>query len=705
MFRHYFKYLLFTWLLGACLPSAAQVITLNYSANVANNPLTLHVPQTLAIAYCDRTVNQIPGHCFNVPFANGDGANNVWVKRIQWEVNDDKGFRNFPATQNHELDEQQRSVKKTYFNYDLYDQEYNIFNPTYAKLDNRKDKENLSDNPGGLSGKSAHRSRVEETQYNYIYGVYDSLNGVLRIEARRHTFGPFIEYDGDGNATVLPERPRELRASIGPEHFQGLVAIEGYLNEAVNNAGIAGVNPFVRAFGERQQADLFYNINLAAAFATVSKARHLIGAETSYLVSIVPRLDTRKIHINNRAVGSDTTRSSGFVGYQSDVILDFDWFVGVDPVRGGQRLSNGFYTAFCANELDRNNYEANPCPAHETVISDVFIPLNYNGGVFEVIRNHIPKPVALTIDISHPFQVDALPRFKIIYSAMKRYTSTVGVTFLPNLSPYSNLPPYNNIKFYTSSRWGKNIERSIGDHGFFIMARNLNNFIPSGRNHISYTGLRNILGGRQIGSGALYSNKGDEPPNYPDLLGADADNIAMRPIGRKLFEIMQEERVDDFELKPISDFSREDRRANLGRLKSLWKYAHTNYQQHAYGNTEYSNNNVLKVVNNLARSRLSTRLYPLHINKKPSTYKGDLEENRRKQHDKVNPDYNRLDVAIHRIFLGNVITLFDAANIPIFRATKVGEMVRIVPSAGGDGELITFEEFVRMLQRFRAKWS
>ena len=186
-----------------------------------------------------------------------------------------------------------------------------------------------------------------------LLGIYDRQNFVFRIIAVRVNVGaPPCD---DSRAAITSDltdtnctgklrsefKVRVFQAALGPRYFdlyKGRGIWKDEDDNYVHEAGYSGINPWSR-FDRDDGANLFHNIEFAAAAAALAEAQHRLRTPIAYLVTAQPEIDSY-------------TQSRGIIIEKVETWVEGklvpEWFVLVDNDKGGEQMANAKFAAFCA---------------------------------------------------------------------------------------------------------------------------------------------------------------------------------------------------------------------------------------------------------------------------------------------------------------------------------------------------------------------
>ena len=211
-----------------------------------------------------------------------------------------------------------------------------------------------------------------------LLGIYDRQNFVFRIIAVRVNVGaPPCD---DSRAAITSDltdtnctgklrgefKVRVFQAALGPRYFdlyKGRGIWKDEDDNYVHEAGYSGINPWSR-FDRDDGANLFHNIEFAAAAAALAEAQHRLRTPIAYLVTAQPELEP-----NTRDAGGILIKK---IETWVEGKLVPEWFVLVDNDKGGAQLANAAFTAFCAIPEDAQPQHADGtkyCPESAIVES------------------------------------------------------------------------------------------------------------------------------------------------------------------------------------------------------------------------------------------------------------------------------------------------------------------------------------------------
>ena len=211
-----------------------------------------------------------------------------------------------------------------------------------------------------------------------LLGIYDRQNFVFRIIAVRVNVGaPPCD---DSRAAITSDltdtnctgklrgefKVRVFQAALGPRYFdlyKGRGIWKDEDDNYVHEAGYSGINPWSR-FDRDDGANLFHNIEFAAAAAALAEAQHRLRTPIAYLVTAQPELKTN----TKGPYGIIVSRFETWVEGK----LVPEWFVLVDNDKGGEQMANAKFAAFCAIPNDTQPQHADGtkyCPESAIVES------------------------------------------------------------------------------------------------------------------------------------------------------------------------------------------------------------------------------------------------------------------------------------------------------------------------------------------------
>ena len=217
-----------------------------------------------------------------------------------------------------------------------------------------------------------------------LLGIYDRQNFVFRIIAVRVNVGaPPCHRDSEDDisraawTSDLTDtyctgklrgefKVRVFQAALGPRYFdlyKGRGIWKDEDDNYVHEAGYSGINPWSR-FDRDDGANLFHNIEFAAAAAALAEAQHRLRTPIAYLVTAQPELSPKTKDLGG--IFSKTTE------HWVEGKLVPEWFVFVDNDKGGAQMANAAFTRFCAIPEDAQPQDADGvkyCPKNAVVES------------------------------------------------------------------------------------------------------------------------------------------------------------------------------------------------------------------------------------------------------------------------------------------------------------------------------------------------